>query len=442
MQLKEHIKRILASPGCAVVVAFVVRMVLLRSEFKQIALALRDIPFGYEVGSVAAAIASGRGFSSPLHAIQTGATAWFVPIYPYLLAGIFKLCGIYSYKSNLVIHTVDVAFSALTCWPIYDIGRTAFGKRTGIAAAWVWVALPTSLFFSIVWIWDTTLAAFWMAILMAVTLRLRGSPRLRSWIGYGVLWAVGAMINPSIVTVLPVLGLWAIWPLRQNLAQVVKLAAAASAIFFLCISPWVLRNFVVFHQFIPLRSNFGLELWLGNNPAVPDSWTPDLHPNDNPAEAAKYAQMTEIPYMQEKQREGFAFMRTHPADATRFIVHRFVNNWVGLWESPLEFWSKADLTARLTISSNCLFALLALFGTLLASRVRNEAATPFALVLLVFPILFYLTHTSLRYRFPIDPLMEVLAVYAVAYPLGHLLRRRSEVGSAGERPARSFQAAD
>ena len=45
----------------------------------------------------------------------------------------------------------------------------------------------------------------------------------------------------------------------------------------------------------------------------------------------------------------------------------------------------------------------------------------------MFPLIFYLTHTSLRYRFPMDPIMMVLAAYGVAYLVSLLRRRTSHV---------------
>src|SRR6185437_15806773 len=42
--------------------------------------------FGYEMGRIAAAIASGHGFSNPFQT-PTGPTAWEPPLYPYLTAG-------------------------------------------------------------------------------------------------------------------------------------------------------------------------------------------------------------------------------------------------------------------------------------------------------------------------------------------------------------------
>lgn len=422
--MKAKAQRLLCSLPVIVTVAFLVRLAIylpvLQDTYNRVVI---DFPYGAETGAVAAAIAQGRGFSSPLRFVKTGPTGWFAPIFPYLLAGIFKQFGVYSYGSNLIIHFFDLAFSAFTCWPIATIGTKAFGKKTGIAAAWTWVFLPTSIFYSVVWVWDTSLAALWLALLVAATMQLRGSDRMSRWIGYGALWSAGAMINPSLLSVLPPLALWAIWPLRDRLLPAIKLASAAALIFFLGIVPWTIRNYVVFDKFIPLRSNFGLELWLGNNPDVPDSWTPWLHPNDNHEEAQKYARMTEIPYMEEKEREAWRFIRSHPLDTARFTVHRFANHWLGIWDSPADMWPTAPWYLKLTIIFSCVFALLSWLGTLFAHRTRNPAFIPLGIVMMIFPLAFYLTHTSLRYRFPMDPVMVVLAVSAVAYMLSPQMRR-------------------
>src|SRR3990172_2408941 len=262
-ELRASAKRLLCSTATIVVVAFVLRMAILYhfSLDNYARVVVDKLPYGYETGAVAASIAEGRGFSSPLRMVETGATAWFAPIYPYLLAAIFKIFGVYSYSSNLVIHTFNVACAAFICWPIAAIGSRAFGKKTGTAAAWAWVFLPTAVFYPVVWVWDTTLAGLWLALLVAATLKLHGSDRMSGWIGYGALWAAGAMINPSLLSVLPVLALWAMWPLRKQRGQAARLTLAATVIFVAGIAPWTIRNYAVFHQFIPLRSNFGLELW-------------------------------------------------------------------------------------------------------------------------------------------------------------------------------------
>jgi hypothetical protein len=83
------------------------------------------------------------------------------------------------------------------------------------------------------------------------------------------------------------------------------------------------------------------------------------------------------------------------------------------------------LQVKLIIFGDSVFPLLSLMGVLFAYRSNNEAAGPLASVMLFFPLIFYITHSSSRYRHPIDPVMLVLAVYALAYPVTHLLKRFS-----------------
>jgi 4-amino-4-deoxy-L-arabinose transferase-like glycosyltransferase len=422
--LAEKLKSIFLSTGFIVVVAFIARMAYCYYDLGiQGATLPANLPYGGETGAIAAAIASGRGFSSPLPTITSGPTAWLAPIYPYLLAGIFKLFGIFTYKSSLIIRTIDMAFSAFICWPVYVIGTKAFGRTAGILSAYFWALLPDGIFYSVIWVWDTALAGLCMALLFAATLQIRGRSRVSWWIGYGALWAFGAMVNPSVLSVLPFLGLWAIWPLRQQLAQTLRLTLAASLIFIAGITPWTIRNYVVFHKFIPLRSNFGLELWLSNNPQVPDTWAGYLHPTDDPEEAAKYVRMTEIPYMEEKQSEALAFMRTHPRDTTRFFFRRFADNWLGIWDAPADLWRFMPPSMKVTVVWNCLFSLLSFVGAFLVHRTKNEFALPFTTFMLFFPVVFYVTHTNGRYRYPMDPIMGLLTVFAIAYPLSQLSKR-------------------
>jgi 4-amino-4-deoxy-L-arabinose transferase-like glycosyltransferase len=423
--LWDKLKRVLSNPGFIVIVAFLARMVYLYISFRmyQVPMVRDNMQFGAETGAVAAAIASGRGFSSPLWMKHTGPTAWLTPIYPYLLAGVFKLFGIFSFTSNLVIRTMDIAFASFACWPIYAIGKRTFGERVGLASAWLWVFLPSGIYFPVSWVWDTALTGLWMALLFAATLWLRGSERRWAWVGYGALWGIGAMINPSVLSVLPFLALWAIWPLRKRLRRAAQLALISSAVFLACITPWTVRNYLVFHKLIPLRSNFGLEFWLGNGPGVPAGWAPWLHPTNNAEQAREYARMTEIPYMAEKQREAWAFVRSHPVTTAHFVLKRFGDTWLGMWGPPADIWHYAPLDLKLGIVWNCLFSMLSFLGVLFACHEGNEAAPPFAFMMLVFPLLFYLTHSSPRYRYPMDAIMGILTVYAVAYLLSWCAER-------------------
>ena len=396
-------------------------------------------PYGFELGSVAAAIASGRGFSSPLRFVQTGPTIWFTPIYPYLAAGVFKIWGVYSEASKLILETLNCVFAALTIIPIYAVALKCFGKKVAAGAAWAWVFLPTALFFPIFWIWDTTLAALFMALIFWATLEIIETKSVWAWAGYGALWVTGVMVNPSVLSLFPFLAGWALWRSRDRSSSWLKYSAATLLLFTIGFVPWTIRNYRVFGKFIALRSNFGLELWLGNNPNVPDTWSPMSHPNDDRAEAEKYARMGEIAYMADKEREAFRFMRAHPGDTAYFMFRRFVENWLAVTDTPTDVWSHSPPHIRAFLVLNVLLSLLTLLGAMFVYRARHAAAFPFTMVPLIFALVFYLTHSSLRYRFPMDPIMMVLAAYGVGYLVstarGRILQTREAASPAPSFPA-------
>lgn len=435
--MREKLKNALASTGAIVVVAFLVRVGIL-SYLSHAAIRAGNAmaegtPFASETGAIAASIAAGRGFSSPLRFFQTGPTAWLAPVYPYLLAGIFKVFGIYSTASSLVAHALNCAFSAFTAWPIAAIGTIAFGKRIGRVSAWLWAFLPTSVFYSIFWIWDTALAGLWMALLVVATFKLRGSRRPSAWIGYGVLWAAGAMINPSLLGVLPFLGLWAIWPQVTVPDRAAKLVAASVIVFAIGLAPWTIRNYLVFHKFIPLRSNFGLELLTGIRADLPDGIRSPVHPNDSLAEAQRYAQLGEIAYMKDDQRQALALIREDPTNAAIMLLRHMEETWLDLPDAPYDVWMAGTLSDRLTILGNVLFFGFCFAGILGALRTRNDAAVPLIIVLMAYPLLFYVTHASLRFRQPIDGIMLIVAVSAA----GDLVRRIVPHFAAGSQTVRA-----
>jgi len=414
--MKHRLKRVFGSPSFIAVFAFALRVLVMWLVWRQAPVPIKvNVPYGYELGRVARAIAAGEGFSSPRRDLDTGPTAWFTPLYPYLVAGIFKVWGIYSDMSRLIIATLNCAFAALTIIPIHGIAKRTFGEGVAIGASWAWVFLPTALYFPILWIWDTALTALVFLLIFWATLALRGTRRVLPWAGYGALWVTGGLVNPSILSLFPFFLGWLAWNERKEAGPWIKQAAVVILVFTIGLVPWTIRNYRVFGKFIVLRSNFGLELWLGNNPDVVENLSQLSHPNDNPEEGERYKRMGEMAYMAEKQRLAFTFMRTHPRETLNYTFHRFVNIWLSQTDNLLDVWPTASLYVKAVMTFNCLLSLLSLLGVLYAHRSRHADAAPYGMVLLIFPLVFYLTHSSQRYRFPMDPIVVVLAASSVAH---------------------------
>src|SRR5258706_9428229 len=85
----------------------------------------------FEVSSIAAHIARGQGFSSPF-AADTGPTAWIAPAYPYFVAAVFKIFGIYSATSMAVVLAVQCLMAGATGVTLFLLGQRALGAGIGV----------------------------------------------------------------------------------------------------------------------------------------------------------------------------------------------------------------------------------------------------------------------------------------------------------------------
>jgi len=398
-----------------VIVAAGARLAFAWYEGRQIpARVLSIVPFQTETGHIAYSIASGKGFSSPFQR-DTGPTAWLAPVYPYLLAGIFRLFGIYTLHSFFVALCLNVLFSAGTCVPIFFTGKRVAGLGVGSAAAWLWALFPNAFIIPFEWIWDTSLSALLMATLLWATLELAESRRLRNWCLYGLLWGFAMLTNPSVAVLYPVLLAWAAWRIRDSKRPSAWLArpALAAGITILCCVPWTVRTYVQFHKLIPLRSNFAFELYIGNNENYDDEHRlrPGVITQDR--EILRYLHMGETAFMEEEKRKAIAFIVAHPRIEAWLVAQRFVDFWTGT-ATPLAAFRQFDsLWLRLILLCNDAAPLCALLGIVVLLATKNGYALPLVTVPALFPLLYYVTHTSLRYRHPIDPVVLLLGTIGV-----------------------------
>ena len=145
----------------------------------------QNFSFGWEMGRIADSIASGQGFSNPMHD-PTGPTAWEPPLTPFLIAGVFRLFGTYSHASSFVLLTINSLWSSLTCLPIFKIARRSFGEKVAVGSAWTWALFPYAIYWDIKWVWETSLSALLVAAIFWVAISLEDErDRFRPWLMSG-----------------------------------------------------------------------------------------------------------------------------------------------------------------------------------------------------------------------------------------------------------------
>ena len=382
--------------------------------------ALASVSFLYEPGNIAYSLATGSGFSSPFRA-PTGPTAWEAPIYPLLLSFIFRLFGTYTFAAYIAAVSFNILCSVLVCVPLYYTGTIVSGRGAGLLAAWLWAIFPNAFVIPTDWIWDTCLSALLVATILWATVAIHNSRRWRDWIGYGLLWGFALMTNPTLLSVLLVLLIWfaygAFRQHREPSQALIRRLALSVVVISACCVPWTVRNYAVFHSFIPFRSVLGLQLWLGNNDAYKDHFPGQLHPLDNSAERARYVELGEVAYMHEKLELALGWIVSHPRREAQLSIQRFVAIWAGT-TSPWKYFRAPDSPLiRYVLVSNILAALGALAGIVILFVRRNPFAIPVSSFPGVFPFAFYLSQALLRYRLPIDPVVMLLCAVATGAAL-------------------------
>ena len=361
--------------------------------------------FGWEMGRIGAAIASGRGFSDPFGP-QTGPTAWEPPLYPHLIASVFLLFGIYSKASAFVLLTLNSVFSALTCIPIFLIARRIFSENVAVASAWAWALLPNVMFWCTRWVWETSLSALLLATIFWLALTMEDRDGWLPWLQFGLLWGIAALDSTSLLSFLPAAGLWAWWHRAKKGNGSLVGIAVASFVFLACITPWLVHNEQIFGTFIFIRDNFGAELRLGNGSGADGTWMEYLHPTQDVYAMRQYQAMGELAYIELRKQEAIDFIHADYARFASLCVKRFIYFWAG---PP-----KATQPPWLNDAKNSLFlasSVLMFWGLGRALRQRKPGSWLLFWLILLVPAVYYVVFPSPRYRVPIEPEMAILSVF-------------------------------
>jgi hypothetical protein len=362
-------------------------------------------PFGYEAVHIAQSLAAGHGFGAPFPG--AGPTAWLTPVYPTLLAADVVILGSHSHAALVAAIFFNELCSALTVFPVFYAGRRISGKNSpaqiGVFAAWLWALHPLAMITAVSMIWYSTLSGFLGAMLLWSTLSIVNSNRIVEWVGYGLIWGAELMTNPSFLVLLPPALLWLASGRGGRAAKHLSFPALAGLVAATCCIPWTVRNFEVFHHFVPLRSNFGLEFWRYNHDGPP------LHPFDSGTERTRLSVDGEPMYMHEKLHEATLWIGVHRIEFAKRCLVRAVVFWFGD-EHPLQrFAHWGEWLSKARFISDWVLGFLLLTGLTVMWRKMRRYFWLLVSVPVLYPFVYYITLSSDAYRVPVDPILVLIA---------------------------------
>jgi hypothetical protein len=381
----------------------------------RVRLAQDHFQFGWEMGRIARALATGYGYADPFVG-HTGPTAWVPPLYPLMMAGIFKLFGVYTALSAWVILTINSLFSAAIALFVYEIAARCYNRRVAIWSGWLWALYPAALQYAVHWIWEMSLTAMLFTWVLVLALRMRSvgdtAPEKHAqstgrWLLFGALWGLIALSNATLLLFLPVCGLWILMGARP-LAPALRNAVLAGIIFSAFLAPWMYRNWQVFHAFVPIRSNLGVELWAWNNPdANAIALGAPIQPSTGDFRYQRYAQMGELQYSNYCRKLAKKWISENHSRFALLSLKRFYFYWVSV-PHPVDGKPLVEYGRE---ASFCFLSITGLLGLALSIRRKISASSLFAWAFFLLPFTYYFVSVAARFRHPLEPLIAIFSVY-------------------------------
>jgi len=338
-------------------------------------------------------------------------TAQRVPLYSLFLSGIYRAVG-HSYRA---VRIVQAILSTLTVLLIVLWARSLFGGLSACFAAIIASVYPAfyAYYFSSTVILSETLYVF----LFTAALYTFSSYWIRpSWplaLASGLLWGLSNLTRPMSFPLLLLLPFILI-PLRYPLRQVIRYCGIVWFVVVLLFTPWTIRNYLVFHTFFPLETRLGVNLYASFHPENRDGFGFDaFHKYYLPEEERLRSQgVPEAERANYFLRKGLGFIRTYPGHAFRLISRRIL-----LYMDPHTTFYREEGKKRI-VTWGYLFVLVGTVAAFFLGLRRKNYRREILSLCLIFGY-FVLFHgfiaSSERFRFPTEPILIILASFALGY---------------------------
>jgi hypothetical protein len=214
---------------------------------------------GAEPEWIAQALASGHGYSfdgshrwllSRDSPDQYFTTAWSDPVFPLLYAALISVFGEWS---RLIMVLLLLACFLVTAALVALTARRLAGPVAGLLALLVLIVEVRG---GTVMINASLLAGLWVALLLLLLVAHIGRFSLRISIVLGAVLGISVLTWSSTMVFIPVVVLL-LFSFAPAPWFALKMSAAMALTAILLVAPWTARNYVVFDEFVPVRTGLG-----------------------------------------------------------------------------------------------------------------------------------------------------------------------------------------
>lgn len=347
-------------------------------------------------------------------------TTYRSPGTSFAWAGLYRVFG-HRYS---VVRATECLMDVLTILLLYWIGYKCYGRTVGLLTAAVYAIWPTAL------IYTSQLASegqYTFLFCCFILLSLEFAERRRwSWaIAAGFVLGLALLTRGNAIFMVVLMVPWGIWQFRKMPRAMVR-SMAIPAVALLTLVPWTIRNYRVFHAFLPFQSGGG-DVLLGSNnriiandPSYYGYWIYAV--SDLPEYRDQItAPNNEIVRDQVEKRLAVQWLRDHPETWWYFAETRFRRSWTPFLQakSPRVF----RIGMLVSYGPILLLFVVGVFPTLIRALKTKSPAWLLHLGILHFLLTAEVFWGSSRFRYPVEGLIIVVASETLVRLYGYFRNR-------------------
>ena len=352
-----------------------------------------------------------------------------LPFYPLFIAAIYKLFG----TAPMAVYIIQAFIGTLLLWGIYLLTSASFNNRLAGLCALIGSALYTPLIgYCGILLTETlfmTLAIFgFYGVFKSLT-----TSNLRWMVMAGVLFGLASLTRSIIFPIPFLLALWMLlfWKKLQptpstSISKPLQHSAVLLATTLLVISPWSIRNYIEYKQFIPLDSLTGLNLVIGNNDRATGGFTPRY--SKSPQYQRAKAQSKTLPQLDKNLKaEMLQWIKDNPQRYTALTLKRLKK----YFSAEYDGYSKSYEWDRIFFHHNGVMQVYRMVMQCIALTALAAGIvrlSPWIILLGGTSVYFYLVpalfYYHARYRLPGVPFVMILAGLTLAWVWQVLIKPR------------------
>ena len=402
---------------------------------------------GFEYEWVAQSLANGFGYSFDAQhrwlfpelnsSSDTGhyPTAWVEPGYPLIMAGAFNLFG---ERARLLLVLLQTSFWFITALVIAYLSAAIFNLWTGFLAGLLLVITPATRIAAQGYLGNVMLAGLLASVSALLILWSLEKVSSRRGMLLGLALGLATLVHGALFLFLPASVVLILLardaPFRRRWRAVLALLITTLVV----ISPWIARNFVVFDRFVPLRNGYGFNTYIGNPPLV-ELYRPPFQACPVPADkalqvagpwaAVQATRQIEIQralyaraYQCVQGTSGASYALLDEAERDQQYLKGTINF---ILDQPVLWFEITIFKALLFLAGTPfrgIISLLASLGVLLG--MHNRKSNVLSLLVFVYMVPYSIALPFFyRYRYPVEPLILVLASSTLIYVLMLVFRK-------------------